>query len=397
MNNDIMIYGIPYKGSKNKLAEKILAVLPKAGTLYDLFSGGMAITHAAMQGNKYKKIVANDINGEMGELFENAINGKYENDEVWISREDFKMFKDGDPYVKFAWSFGFNGENYLYSKEIEPIKKAMHKVYYAKSPIGRKTALRGLNDELIRIEEEKSRIRDYIFHLCKDCEVECVRRKDGTPDTVILKKKLRKELEGKILMYMRNALQESGKTQADVDRFLGNQMAGHYFGKSQFIIPAFEHYERMKKIIPGLVKDWAELKESLESLESLESALYHLESFSNAERIKNLQNISGKEKLIRFVGSYKDVPIEKDSVVYCDPPYINTKGYGCEFDHEGFYDWLETLQVPVFISEYWMPEDRFVCIKEFDHKQSFSGTGAKKVTERLFVPKAQYKEELKLF
>lgn len=394
MNNNIMIYGIPYKGSKNKLAEKILAILPKAGTLYDLFSGGMAITHAAMQGNKYKKIVANDINGEMGELFENAMNGKYENDEVWISREDFRMFKDGDPYVKFAWSFGFNGENYLYSKEIEPIKKAMHKVCYAKSPIGRKTALRGLGDELIRIEEEKLRLRDYIFHLCKVCEVECVRRKDGTPDTVKLKKKLKQELEGEILMYMRNALQESGKTQADVDRFLGNQMAGHYFGKSQFLIPTVEHYERMKNIIPGLVKDWAELKESLESLEN---ALVHFESFSNTERIKNLQYISGKEKLIRFVGSYKDVPIEKDSVVYCDPPYINTTGYGCEFDHEGFYDWLETLQVPVFISEYWMPEDRFVCIKEFDHTQSLSGTGAKKVTERIFVPKGQHKEGLKLF
>lgn len=141
MNNKFMVYGIPYKGSKNKLAEKILAVLPKAGTLYDLFSGGMAITHVAMQGNKYKRVVANDINGEMGTLFENAMNGMYENDEAWISREDFRMLKDSDPYVKFAWSFGFNGENYLYSKEIEPIKKAMHRVCYAKSPIGRKAAL----------------------------------------------------------------------------------------------------------------------------------------------------------------------------------------------------------------------------------------------------------------
>ena len=391
-----MIYGIPYKGSKNKLAEKILKELPKAEVLYDLFSGGMAITHAAMMGNKYKKVVANDINGEMGELFENALNGVYENNETWVSREDFRMFKDGDPFVKYAWSFGFNGENYLYSKEIEPIKRAMHAVCFAKSPIGRKNALREVDEALRKVEGEKKRLRGYVFELCRECEVECIRRADGTPDTGKLKCTLKKELESRILSYMRDALKKSGKTQADVDRFLGTQMSGHYFGKSQFAIPTAEEYRKMKEIIPDLTKDWAELKESLESLESL-GGLNHLENFANVERIKNIQFTEGKEKLRRLVGSYKDVNIEPDSVVYCDPPYKATSGYGCEFDHEAFYDWLEGLTVPVFISEYWMPEDRFVCIKEFDHTQSLSGTGAKKVIERLFVPKGQYKESLKLF
>ena len=398
-----MNYGIPYKGSKNKLAEKILAKLPTAGTLYDVFAGGMAISHAALQGNKFKKVVANDINGEMGRLFVNAMCGAYENDEAWVSREDFFMFKEADPYIKIAWSFGLNGDSYLYSKEIEPVKKAMHKVCFAKSPIGRKTALKDLGDELKKIEEEKKRIRRLLFDLCKEYEVECVKRVDGTPDVERLKKPLRAAMESRTLSYMRNALQESGKTQADVDRFLGNQMAGHYFGKSQFMVPTQEHYERMKEIIPGLVKDWAELNDNLSclsclsDLEGLDNSLDHLESFSNTNRIKGLQYISGKEKLQTRVGSYKDLNIEKDSVIYCDPPYINTSGYGCEFDHNEFYDWLEGLEVPVFISEYWMPEDRFVCVAEFDHTQTLSGTGAKKVKERLFVPKSQYKESLKLF
>ena len=252
-----MIYGIPYKGSKNKLAERILAELPKAGTLYDLFSGGMAITHAAMQGNKYARVVANDIQSDMGELFENAINGVYENEERWVAREDFWMFKDSDPYIKFAWSFGFNGEDYLYSKEIEPVKRAMHSVCFAKSAIGRKTALRNLNKELKRIEDEKSRLRGFLFCLCDECEVECVRRKDGTPDVGELKKTLKKELEGKILAYMRDALKKSGKTQADIDRYLGTQMSRHYFGRSQFAIPTAEEYRKMREIIPCLEKDWA--------------------------------------------------------------------------------------------------------------------------------------------
>lgn len=168
-------------------------------------------------------------------------------------------------------------------------------------------------------------------------------------------------------------------------------MSSHYFGKSQFALPTVEHYRKMQEIIPGLTKDWGALKESLES------GMVHLESFSNTERIKSLQYAQGKEKLERLVGSYKDVEIEQDSVVYCDPPYINTTGYSCEFDHEDFYKWLESLTVPVFISEYWMPEDRFICVKEFEHTQSFSGNGAKKVVERLFVPVGQYKENLKLF
>ena len=39
-----MNYGIPYKGSKNKIAENIIAQLPPAKHFYDLFGGGGAMT-----------------------------------------------------------------------------------------------------------------------------------------------------------------------------------------------------------------------------------------------------------------------------------------------------------------------------------------------------------------
>lgn len=38
-----MNYGLPYKGSKNRIAKKILDVLPAAPVLYDVFCGGCAI------------------------------------------------------------------------------------------------------------------------------------------------------------------------------------------------------------------------------------------------------------------------------------------------------------------------------------------------------------------
>ena len=59
-------------------------------------------------------------------LFIDALNGKYNNENRWISREDFFRLKDTDPYVAVVWSFGNNLRDYLYSKEIEPLKKAIH-------------------------------------------------------------------------------------------------------------------------------------------------------------------------------------------------------------------------------------------------------------------------------
>ena len=36
-----MRYGLPYKGSKNSIAEKIVDYLPEAQNFYDLFAGGV--------------------------------------------------------------------------------------------------------------------------------------------------------------------------------------------------------------------------------------------------------------------------------------------------------------------------------------------------------------------
>lgn len=37
-------YGLPYMGSKNKIAEWVVAHIPQADTLVDLFAGGCAVT-----------------------------------------------------------------------------------------------------------------------------------------------------------------------------------------------------------------------------------------------------------------------------------------------------------------------------------------------------------------
>lgn len=62
----------------------------------------------------------------MADFFRKAISGEYKDETRWISRDDFYRLKDTDGFVKIVWSFGNNGQTYLYGKEVEPFKKALH-------------------------------------------------------------------------------------------------------------------------------------------------------------------------------------------------------------------------------------------------------------------------------
>lgn len=143
-------YGLPYQGSKSKLAEWVLAHLPSAEHLYDVFAGGCAVTHAALLSGKFKEVHANDITDSVT-LFEDALNGRYENESRWISREDFFRLKDSDPYVRIVWSFGNNQRCYLYSKEIEPYKKAVHEMLYAPTVNERRLKFKAVIRELEKL------------------------------------------------------------------------------------------------------------------------------------------------------------------------------------------------------------------------------------------------------
>ena len=114
------------KGSKSKLAERIVSLFPRATHLYDLFCGGSAISHCALLKNKYQHIHINDINPMMPQAFVKALQGGFDNEDRWISREDFFRLKDTDPYVAICFSFGNDLKTYCYGKEVEPLKKALH-------------------------------------------------------------------------------------------------------------------------------------------------------------------------------------------------------------------------------------------------------------------------------
>ena len=125
-------YGIPYKGRKSKIAEEILTELPGGKRLVDLFGGGFAITDCALRKfpKKWERFYYNDINPLLPALINDAIHGKYSLDNFhpeWISRDDFHRLKEKDGYVKWIWSFGNNGNDYLYGRKNEEYKRKAFK------------------------------------------------------------------------------------------------------------------------------------------------------------------------------------------------------------------------------------------------------------------------------
>lgn len=126
-------FGISYMGSKNKIVKALISQLPSAKYFIDLFAGGSAMTHGAMLSGKYERFIANDIS-DAPSLFQRAIKGEFRDEKRWISRDDFFALKDKEPYIRYCWSFGNKGNDYLYSKEIEPYKKAFWEFAVFKNP-----------------------------------------------------------------------------------------------------------------------------------------------------------------------------------------------------------------------------------------------------------------------
>jgi DNA adenine methylase len=88
---------------------------------------------------------------------------------------------------------------------------------------------------------------------------------------------------------------------------------------------------------------------------------------------------------------YRDVIIPNNSIVYADPPYNNTTGYGKDkFNSDEFWEYMRVISKnnKVFISEQTAPND-FECVweKEFTRTLDVNKDNQFKVTEKLFTYK----------
>lgn len=384
-----MKYGITYQGSKNAIAEKIIEVLPSGRRFVDLFGGGAAISHCAVLSGKWKKVLYNEYNPLLVDLIKRAINGDYQNEKRWISREDFFKLKEQEGYVKYCWSFSCAGNGYLYSKEIEPWKKALHYAIVLGdtslfAEFGIKTD--GSRNDIQKNKEEYK--RKYISWYLKNVlnsQADFEKLRDN------LQGKIKKQKE-ELRLYLCDALKKSGLKQSDINRRLNTQMSGHWFGRSQWQFPTREFYNQMREFLPlddyDEVYGYAELLQRLQSLESLQR-LQSLESLESLERLERLERLEVKQ------GSYLDYVYEDGDIVYCDPPYECTKNYDKkDFNHAEFYDWVASRPYKVYFSSYEISDKRFYKVWSEKKRKLMCGACSDKVTEYLYCNKP---ERLTLF
>ena len=383
-------YGVSYQGSKNKIAAEVVYNLPSAPLLIDVFAGGGAITHAALLSHRFGSILANDYDCGALQLFYRASHGLIDFEEErkrWVSREDFKRLKDTDPIVRYNWSFSNGGTDYLYSKEIEPYKRAYHFALNC-NDLTEWNAI-GLDkfeptSQSIRAHAEEIKdiyIRWWLKHNCYERDIEAL--------IANLKLDIERQSE-ELRQWLCEALTDAGITQAEVGRRLNTQMQRHYFGKSQWKFPTKEAYDQKRTFMPKLDKEYEEVV----GLYKLRKSLQSLQSLQRLQSLERLQSLQSLQSLTISKADYKDIFVsEPTTVIYCDPPYINTSGYKdaireSGFNHAEFYDWCEAQKGLVVLSEYTAPADRFTCVWSKE-KRVLAGGAKYQITkvERLFVVK----------
>lgn len=259
--------GLPYQGSKRRIADRIVDLFPAAPVLVDAFAGGCAVTHAALLSGKFNKVIANDLS-DTPQLFYYCMKYGVPEKPRWVSRDEFFALKDRDPIIRYCYSFNTTGRAYIYGREIEPLKRAVHRAV--------------VDGDLSELPDSLKSVAEF-------------------------------SLDG----------------------------------------------------VSGVAQRHAAFICAVRSTCAIAASSVRLDYIYCFNRISEIQRLNNSE-LLTYNKDYRDLYIPDGAVVYCDPPYASTTGYGIDFDHRAFYMWCRAIgkRCPLFVSEYWMPSD-FRCVAEF--------------------------------
>ncbi len=158
-------YGMPYMGSKGKIADWVIDQLPSGKRLVDLFGGGGAISHCAKLSGKWDTVLYNELNPLVCEVLQDAMDGKYSYDVFkpeWVSREEFMAKRDTCGYIRCIWSFGNNGRGYLFGKDIEEYKRMFHQMVVFGDYTDNIYPDLHIPDELINIKERRLWLKKWV-------------------------------------------------------------------------------------------------------------------------------------------------------------------------------------------------------------------------------------------
>jgi hypothetical protein len=353
-------YGVPYKGSKNAIAKKIVGLLPEGRRLVEPFAGGCAVTHCAMTMDRYPAYLVNDVDWRPVTLFRNALEGAYRDEDRWISREDFFRLKDSDPFVAACFSFGNNYKTYMYNAQLEPYKRAIHHIVFW--------------NDFAPMEE-------LCPAVCPDIHAAL----DGVEDRAQRRLKLGKAVaehvkaHGSVEYWQSNPMFRSVTVKWTEARRgkSGDDLAGELQAAELDGHRSLESQQRLESL-QSIEFDGHRSLESLERLQSLQS----LERLQGLEGAGQQLEVNSKD--------YRELEYRYGDVVYCDPPYAGRDTYcSGDFDSAAFWEWARTREFPVYVSEYEAPEDFaevFAVEKRVDLHTDHAGLAVEKVfLHRKFV------------
>ena len=420
-------YGLPYMGSKNKLAEEIVNFLPQKKVLVDLFGGGGAISVCACQSGKYEKIIYNELNTLIAETFQKALNGDYENERRWVSREEFEKLKKTDGYVAICFSFSNNCNTYMYGLKIEPYKRAYHyaivfddfrpfnELFDDETTEKIKKSVEGITDLKERRIKFSHALGDYILSLERCEPLERKERFDLLKHTVDVHQKyiahvnqylqykerldlLKRTICEKIhcnenlerqervstlkrTMSVKNETRGSGSAAQHIEcqeKFDLLKHTMNMYGTPRNMCPNLEQQERVSS-----------LKHTL-NVNALENCGLEKDSITHCIGSTFQNRVLEESPIEVFNKDYADVelPSLEDCVIYCDIPYNKTASYTTgNFDYERFYKWCQEKAFEgyqIFVSSYDLPEDLFISVWEKQRHSKALG-GSKQVVEKIYT------------
>ena len=336
-------WGSAYQGSKSKIADEIISMLPSKKYFIDAFSGGGALAHCALESKKFEHIIANDL------LTKDILEAHFlwtpeqhlEFQKKWITKEEFEQ--TDNLYIKTCWSFSNNRKAYIYSKACYEYKRRLHNAIcfgnyrefedYCGIDLSEIDSYEDLN------ERRKAARRAILKALKPYSFKETINRNTHIPkeiyDAILAGNKDWRNLAGNRLDYKcidRILRAETLETSKNVENML-----------------CLTNLERTKQD-KGLV--------SIISSENLERTkeTKNVESLAQQENLLRSKSITASNISITSV-SYDeiDLPNPAETVIICDPPYRNTQGYQVEFDNDKFEQWcIDKARegYEVFVCEY---------------------------------------------
>lgn len=150
--------GLPYKGSKNTIANQIVAQFPRAHSFLDACCGGGAVLEAAYLSGKFERVEGIDIDDGIITLLNAVFRdfGKidYEHKQL-VTAERYKEAVRNratleDAVDRFIASFGFNGYDYQWGEKRRHLKYLVHQSMTLPTLDERRTAFHSFIRDLIK-------------------------------------------------------------------------------------------------------------------------------------------------------------------------------------------------------------------------------------------------------